>query len=254
MNAIPVLMYHHVNTAGSFITVGLRNFERQMAFLKEQGYRTLNTAEFSDVLAGNAVAKKAVMITFDDGWADNWQYAYPVLKKYGIKAVFFVVTSWIHDGGVRQHTAVPPAHKECKSKVASGLAPEVVMSWDELREMESDGLIDVQSHTHTHKKMDEGSVYDDLSASKGLIETRLGKKCEALCWPWGIYNGRYVEEALRVGYRLLFTTELGTNTPAAGPFRIKRIAIGDIGVMNFRKKLFIHSDDALSKLYLRVFK
>ncbi|KWT94219.1 polysaccharide deacetylase family protein [Candidatus Magnetominusculus xianensis] len=248
-------MYHHVNTAGSFITVGLRNFEKQMAFLKAYGYRTLNTADFSEILNNpNANAAKTVMITFDDGWADNWHYAYPILKKYDIKAVFFVVTSWIHNDGIRYFDTAFPSHKECKAIVSSGRAKEVVMSWDELREMEASGLIDVQSHTHTHKKLDGGSVYEDLSQSKGLIEERLGKKCEALCWPWGIYNDKHIDLALKSGYRLLFTTELGTNTSKSSPLKIKRIAIGDIGVMTFRKKLFIHSDDGLSKLYLRIFK
>ncbi|MBF0556227.1 MAG: polysaccharide deacetylase family protein [Nitrospirae bacterium] len=254
MNAIPVLMYHHVNTAGSFITVGMRNFERQMAFLKEHGYRTINTADLEDILTGRAAAKNTVMITFDDGWADNWLYAYPILRKYGLKAVFFAVTSWVHDGGIRHPGTAIPSHKECKAKVAGGLAKEVAMSWDELREMEAGGLIDVQSHTHTHKKIDEGGVYEDLSQSKGLIEARLGKKCQALCWPWGIYNVNYIDSALRAGFRLLFTTELGTNTYKSDPLKIKRVAIGDIGVMKFRKKLFIHSDDGLSRLYLKVFK
>ncbi|MBF0568167.1 MAG: polysaccharide deacetylase family protein [Nitrospirae bacterium] len=248
-------MYHHVNTTGSFITVGVRNFEKQMAFLKEHAYRTINTADLSDILTGRAATTaNTVMITFDDGWADNWLYAYPILRKYGLKAVFFVVTSWVHDGGQRQAYDSLPSHKECKAKVARGQAKEVVMSWEQLREMEADGLIDVQSHTHTHKKIDEGGVYEDLSVSKGLIEGRLGKKCEALCWPWGIYNVKYIDSALTAGFSLLFTTEPGTNTYKSDPLKIKRIAIGDIGVMKFRKKLFIHSDDGLSRLYLKVFK
>lgn len=255
MNAIPVLMYHHVNTEGSFITVGMRNFEKQMAFLKERGYRTINTADFANILTNPAAdTQNTVMITFDDGWADNWHYAWPILKKYDLKAVFFVVTSWVHDCGIRQAGSVFPTHKKCKSMVAGGLAKEVVMSWDELREMEADGLIDVQSHTHMHKKIDGEGVYENLSQSKELIEERLEKKCEALCWPWGIYNDRYISDALKAGFRLLFTTELGTNTSKTGPLEIKRIAIGDIGVMKFRKKLFVHSDDGLSKLYLRIFK
>ncbi|MBF0516067.1 MAG: polysaccharide deacetylase family protein [Nitrospirae bacterium] len=250
-------MYHHVNTKGSFITVGIQNFERQMAFLKEQGYQTINTSDLSDILTGavvNNATSKTVMITFDDGWADNWQYAWPILRKYGLKAVFFVVTSWMHDGRVRNFSTALPSHKECKAIVASGMAKEVAMSWDELREMEAGGLIDVQSHTHSHKKLDEGAVYQDLQVSKGLIEEHLTKKCTTLCWPWGIYNDKYIEFAQRAGFNLLFTTELGTNTSQSDPLRIKRIAIGDIGVMQLRKKLFIHSDDGLSKLYLRIFK
>jgi peptidoglycan/xylan/chitin deacetylase (PgdA/CDA1 family) len=269
VRGIPALMYHHVNPAGSSINVTPGNFDRQMRFLKENGYQTLHTGEFLDVINGQRqIPKKAVIITFDDGWLDNWIYAFPILKKYGLKAVVFVITSLIADKGKRQRTdeGTPsglPSHKECRKMIEAGLASEVMLSWEELREMENSGLVDVQSHTHAHIRWDKlfndhkmklDALNQDLKLSKETIEKRLDKKCNALCWPWGMYNKDYIGLARSSGYELLFTTEKGTNTPLTEQWRIRRLVIGNISTLTLRKKLFIHSRDWLSKAYLKIFK
>ena len=147
--------------------------------------------------------------------------------------------------------------------VDSGFAQEVMLSWEEIAEMENTGLIDIQSHTHTHQRWDKlypdkkernKTLNEELKISKEMIEKRLKKQCNALCWPWGKYNDEYMEAARSSGYNLLFTTEKGTNTPATGALKIKRIVIGNIGSITLRKKLAVFSRDWLSKAYLKCFK
>ena len=259
---IPVLMYHHVNPVGNFINVIPERFQEQMQYLARSGYRTINTSELYDILnSEKEIDGKTVMITFDDGWLDNYLFAFPVLKKYSLKAVIFVVTSWIKNEGMRtEKTALPP-HRECVELVKKGRAEDVMLSWDELREMESTGLIDIQSHTHTHirwfKGMDEeeqtGYLRKDLHVSKELIEGYLHKSCIALCWPWGDNNELSKKIALNAGYRMLFTTSKGTNYSKTDLQSIKRIVIGNIGILNFRKKLTIFSTLWLSSFYLKIF-
>ncbi|MCM8830196.1 MAG: polysaccharide deacetylase family protein [Candidatus Omnitrophica bacterium] len=267
MNNIPVLMYHHINKVGSFINVTPENFERQIGFLKKNSYQTLNVKDYIEIVeAQKDVPKKAVMITFDDGWLDNWVYAFPVLKRYGLKAVLFVVTSHIAEKGKRGRIDIGealelPVHEECQKKIESGYGAEVMLSWEELKEMEGSGIIDIQSHTHTHRKLH--SLYQDprkimevlmyeLKTSKQIIEERLGKECSAICWPWGIYNKEYIEAAKRCGYKLAFTTQKGINSPMTDPYRIKRIVIGNIGSFEFRYKLFFYSKRWLSTPYLKL--
>lgn len=267
--AIPVLMYHHVNPEGNFINVKPEIFDKHIRFLKENGFTSLDTDEFFSILNGEKTPpEKPVMITFDDGWLDNWLFAFPVLKKFNMKAVIFVVTSLVHEKGKRMRSDEGtvkglPAHKECQQMVDSGFAQEVMLSWEEIAEMENTGLIDVQSHTHTHRRWDTlypdhkermKTLNDELKISKEIIETRLKKQCDALCWPWGKYNDEYMEAAGSSGYKLLFTTEKGTNTPATGAWKIKRIVIGNIGNVTLRKKLAVFSRDWLSKAYLKCFK
>ncbi len=259
---IPVLMYHHVNPVGNFINVTPDLFEEQMQYLATHGYRTINTFEFYEILnSEKEIDDKIVMITFDDGWLDNYLFAFPVLKKYSLKAVIFVVTSWIKSEGIRtEKTALPP-HKECVELVRKGRAEDVMLSWDELREMESTGLIDIQPHTHKHirwfKEMDEEEQTEylrkDLRISKELIESYLRKTCIALCWPWGDNTELSREIALRTGYKMMFATVKGCNFKREDLHEVKRIVIGNIGLQNFKKKLFIHSIPFISKLYLKLF-
>ena len=121
MRGIPALMYHHVTPAGSSINVTPGNFDRQMRFLKENGYQTLHTGEFLDVIKGQRqIPKKAVIITFDDGYKDNYTYAFPVLKKYNLPATVFVIINEIerHDR----------------------------LSWQEIEDMRGSGIITFGSH------------------------------------------------------------------------------------------------------------
>jgi len=259
---IPVLMYHHVNPVGNFINVTPDRFQEQMQYLARSGYRTINTSELYDILnSEQEIDGKTVMITFDDGWLDNYLYAFPVLKKYSLKAVIFVVTSWIKGEGIRTERKTLPPHRECVEFVRTGRGGDVMLSWDELKEMQSTGLIDIQSHTHRHirwfKEMNDVRqreyLVEDLSRSKKIIEERLGKTCDALCWPWGDNNELSKEIALNAGYKMLFTTVKGSNYRREDLSEIKRIVIGNIRLKNFRKKLFIHRSPFLSRLYLRLF-
>jgi peptidoglycan/xylan/chitin deacetylase (PgdA/CDA1 family) len=266
--SIPVLMYHHVNPRGKFINVTPEKFEAHMRYLNRHGFTALHTDELLAILNGQKMPpKKPVMITFDDGWLDNWIFAFPALKKYGMKAVIFVITSLIPEKGRRQRSdegevAGFPKHTECERMIESGSASEVMISWEEIREMTETGLIEIQSHTHTHRRYDK--LYTDpeerrevlmkeLKTSKEIIEEKLDIPCNAICWPWGKYNSDYVKVAQSSGFGLMFTTEKGTNTETTEPWRIRRVVIGNIGGFNFRKKLFIYSRDYLSRAYLKYF-
>lgn len=262
-----MLMYHHVNRVSSFINVTPENFERQMEFLKKNSYKTITVKDYIEITQlKRKVPEKTVMITFDDGWLDNWVFAYPVLKKYGLKAVLFVVTSHIAEKGKRGRADTGdapelPSHKDCQKKVESGSKAEVMLSWEELKEMESSGIIDVQSHTHTHRRLhrlyeDSKAIMDvlmdELKMSKQMIEEKLNKECIAICWPWGIYNKEYIEAAKKTGYKLAFTTEKGINTLLTDPYRIKRLTIGNISPFQLRYKFFFYSKRWISVPYLKL--
>ncbi|MBI3755206.1 MAG: polysaccharide deacetylase family protein [Deltaproteobacteria bacterium] len=126
MNPVPVFMYHHVSPhKGDMVTVTPDVFEAQMRFLKEAGYRTLSVDELVEIADGNLeIKEKAVVVTFDDGYLDNYVYAFPVLKKYNIKATIFVVTDWVEKSSefVGAYGHMPPLHNhgECKRLINEG--------------------------------------------------------------------------------------------------------------------------------------
>jgi len=155
---IPVLNYHSVSADPEWLQIGDRvsltpsAFERQLAYLARHGYRSLFVSEVHALLAGfhNPESQvKHVALTFDDGYADNWIAAFPLLKKYGIKATIFVSTGFITDAdGCRPTTA--------------DVAPDALdwsgyLTWPELRAMQASGLVEVQSHGGSHTRVFTGS-------------------------------------------------------------------------------------------------
>ncbi len=111
-------------------------FERYCQVLRRHRFETFFLDDLRDILHGRRpVSKRAVVLTFDDGYLDFWLYVFPLLKKYEIKATAFVTTDFIDDESPRH---LPEAF------------PYGFVSWDELREMEASGLVDVQSHAVTH--------------------------------------------------------------------------------------------------------
>lgn len=150
---VPVIMFHSVGLAGtdwvfSHISEPLERFEEKIATLSRSGYRFILWGELYEHMAGRRkVPGKSVMLTFDDGYLDNWVYAFPVLRKYGAKATIFVNPEFVdYTAGIR-----PNCDDLREGKISpSGLQATGFLSWPEMRAMEASGLIDIQSHSLTH--------------------------------------------------------------------------------------------------------
>lgn len=261
MASVPILMYHHVNPTGTALNVRPELFDAQINYLKNAGYTTIGVKDLVGILKGeHASAKKHIMLTFDDGWLDNWFYAFPVLLKYSVKAVIFPVTSWMSNRPVRLNQMPLPTHKRCMEMVREGKTDEVIISWQEAREMLESGLVEFGSHTHSHMRWkpsmgmpEKDYIETELSSSKKLLEENLGIRVTSLCWPWGEYNETSRRIACETGYTVLFTTRKGTNYKDEHLLSLRRIVIGNISPLTLRKKLFIHGNPVLSRLYMKVF-
>lgn len=257
MSPVPVFMYHHVNpNAGDLVTVTPEVFEGQMRYLRDGGYRAITPDDLVAHLRGGAVPKRSVVITFDDGWLDNYRFAFPVLKKYAIRATIFLVTDRVDGaspGGSESESSVP-THRESKELVRAGEQRRVVLQWDHVREMAAGGLIEFHSHTKTHARCDilsaEG-LAGELRGSKEAIEERTGRPCRYISWPHGRTSVEAVETAKQVGYHAAFTTKPGVVEPGADPFGIRRIVVkGDVAW--FERRTAVYTSPTLSKLYLKV--
>ena len=163
---IPVLNYHQVEEKdGNPLTLWPDQFEAQMAYLADEGYTTITIDEMMDALEGGApLPEKPVIITFDDGYADNYEYAYPILKKYGFKATIFLIYDF---------TNTYPNY----------------LTWAQIDEMKASGLIRFESHTMTHANLAELTSYDDLhheiADSHDLLSEKLGYDMHYIAYPGG---------------------------------------------------------------------
>ncbi|WP_201490654.1 polysaccharide deacetylase family protein, partial [Escherichia coli] len=152
---LPVLMYHHVSTKPGLVTLSPETFRAQMKWLAEAGWKTVTTAEVEAFYRGGNLPRRSVMLTFDDGWLDNWLQVFPVLQEFKLHAHIFLVTGLVSDGPVRLAGAGPEySHRECEVCIEKGHADDVMLRWSEIREMHLSGLVEFHSHTHSHRRWD----------------------------------------------------------------------------------------------------
>lgn len=266
--AVPVLMYHHVCPQPGLVTVSPETFEEHMAYLARRKYRALAADEFLEFLQGTRVLTgRNVLITFDDGYLDNYVYAYPILQRYGLKATIFTITGLMGEGAARAHLGAgkvlpaTPDHRACKAAVAEGRADDVMLRWSEIEAMESSGAIEIHSHTHSHQRWDQmhadrnrrfETVEKDLSASRAALKLRLGKESRHLCWPWGYFEPEYQSIAASIGFAAQYATARGVNVASNDPQHIARIVMKDRPALWFATRIWAYSHPRIGKLYIRL--
>lgn len=225
-------MYHHINAhSGDTVTVSPEVFAAQLKFIHDEGYQAVSADELIEFVNGSKrPTTKAIAITFDDGWLDNYLYAVPLLLKYQFKATFFIITARVDAASLqeRRGRADIPDHNSAKQLIERGRAEQVVLDWNVIRYLEESGLFRFYSHTVTHRRCADLVPFElqaELEISKDLIEKKLGKGCEYLCWPYGSFSAAAVAVARNAGYKALFTTIDGFCEPASDPYMIQCIAV-----------------------------
>ena len=174
------VMPHAINTSGDNLVVDREKFEKELKILKKLGYKTMTLDEYycwKNKECKND--KKSVLITFDDGYMNNYEYAYDLLKKYDMNAVVFCVGSYIlGDGEIHMHT-------ETINKVKEEYPNVEIASHS------------YAMHFHSDKTYDE--VMEDANKMKEVVAT------EYYAYPFGDYNDDYIRALKDSGYKMAFT-------------------------------------------------
>lgn len=261
--AVPVLMYHHVSPSPGLVTMTPENFRAQMRWLAGRGYTTIGCDDLARFLAGEPLPDKSVLLTFDDGYLDNYVHAHPVLAEFGLRAALFIITGRIGDGPARAcagEGAVPatPDHDACKAAVAAGRADAVMLRWSEVERMRAAGSFEFHSHTHTHTRWDrvepdrvarDAKLAADLEQSRAVLAARLGSATPHLCWPQGYYDDGYRATAGRAGFSHFFTVRRGAALPATSREEIPRIVVKDKAGLWFASRLALYRRPWLGSFY-----
>jgi len=202
---VPVLMYHSLDDNYNItkLSVSPRSFERQMEFLNRHHYSVIGLDRAIPYIERREkTPPRTIVITFDDGYYNNYKYAYPVLKKYNIPATIFVITDKVGTPGY--------------------------LGWKEIEEMANSGVITIGSHTISHlwlPSLDQKELDRELKGSREILEKHLGKKVDQFCYPVGAFDER-VEKAVKdAGYSCAVATNPGRFKPVNDIYAIKRIKI-----------------------------
>jgi peptidoglycan/xylan/chitin deacetylase (PgdA/CDA1 family) len=189
----------------------VNHFREQMKCLYNGGYKTINLNQLLDINA--LVPEKSLVITFDDGWADNYRNVLPTLKEYDLTATIFVIT-----GSVGQSN---------------------YMGWTQLREMSKAGF-SIQSHTVSHKPLaglNDDQLIHELTSSKKTIEDHIGTPVNFLSLPHGVFDRQVLATAQKVGYQAVCISEPGFAHEYSSPAVFRRINVSDYYTLGTFEKI-----------------
>lgn len=224
--AVPVLMYHRICDLTSTeskspllrdLSVSPADFEAQLKYLKENGFTFLHVSDVERALSeGDALPEKAVAITMDDGYQDNFIKALPLLEKYEAKATIFMVTSNFEK----------PAR----------------LNWDQAKQMVVND-VSFESHTVSHPDLTTlqgDQLKFELAESKSILEKGLNRPVRSIAYPAGQYNDLVVIATEEAGYFTGWKKGGGPVLPSnyGDPYRLPRIRIhGQTDIEKFKQRV-----------------
>ncbi len=216
---ISILMYHQV---GDFPPMDAhrstychhRRFASQMAYLHRFGYRVLSMDEVVDALrGGRPIPSRAVALTFDDGYENFYEYAYPVLERYGFPAMVYLISGLVG--------------RDSEWFATDGRATPPLMGPERVRQLRRAG-IDFGSHGVSHVRLaqvDREQMRDEVVRSRQMLEGLLGEEIRHFCYPYGSHDAEVVEAARAAGYASAVTCVRAAAVPGMDLLALPRKAI-----------------------------
>jgi len=216
---VRILRYHSISNGRRHETnVKADEFRRQMKFVKEHYYPLSLDGFVDSLLQRRELPPRAVVVTFDDGYRENFLHACPVLEELAIPATFFLLSDFIGTSKILSHD--------------KGDDPRYnyLLSWNEVREMQGQGVA-FGSHGATHIRMAEGTpgkVEKELRDSKAKIEKETGKKINFVSYPFGTrrdFSEDTKRKAAAAGYLSGCTAVYGSNKHNSDLYELRRIGV-----------------------------
>jgi len=237
-------MYHQIGkfrrpSAHRAIFCHVRRFKAQMAYLHYLGYNVISLENAVEALFGGGdLPNHSVVLTFDDGYQNFREHAFPVLERYGFPAIVFLVAGLLG--------------KDAKWLADEGRHAPHLMNSATINELRSNG-ISFGSHTMTHPRLtrlDRSGQINEISKSKSLLEDLLGENIKYFCYPGGEYDEHVVNTVKDAGYEAALTCDRGAATSLDDPITLPRKAIsyGD-SLIGYFWKLHMKHKKKLAKQY-----
>jgi peptidoglycan/xylan/chitin deacetylase (PgdA/CDA1 family) len=188
---LPILVYHHVRPGStSTLFVSPEEFDKQLAYLQYYSFHTISFTDLADYFEkGKPLPQRPVIISFDDGWENQFEYGFPILQKYHDTATFYVVTSYLdHENFMTT--------EQLKTIVAAGMT--------------------IGCHMRSHPyltSLGPERARDEISGAKAILEAE-GFKVDTFAYPYGAYNKNVVAMVEAAGFRTARTVGVATHIAA----------------------------------------
>lgn len=239
-----ILYYHSIHPTHGFATKP-DDFMKQMEYLASN-FTLMSLSDFYEIRAlSKVLPDKMAIVTIDDGYADNYEYAFPILKKTGITATIFLTTGFIN--GEVPIKGIRGTYMELKA-----------LSWEQILEMRESGIT-FGAHTHTHPILTKISIEDaerEIMQSKNILENKLGEPIKIFSYPFGwpkTFNESIIKVLKKNGFQLACTTKWGSDNSNTDIFTLNRIRVdADDTLDEFKEK--IHGDWDFVEKMIQTFK
>lgn len=213
---LPTLMYHHVQDMDvargknqQNLTVATATFREQMQYLKSKGYQTVSLNDLISFFdQGVSIPQKTILLTFDDGYEDNFLYAFPILKEIGFKATIFTTTGLVNNYDY--------------------------LNWDQISEMAGYG-ISFANHTWSHKnvKVEQSTLEMEVKTADTQLSERGYNSPKVFAYPYGLESTQAIKLLQDLNYQLAFSTRSGSTLCKKQRFDLPRVRIGNISLSNY---------------------
>lgn len=211
---VRVLMYHSISEhvgkeKHNKWRVKPKDFEKQMNWFYKNNWKSFTISELVKL---DEIPKKSFVVTFDDGFEDNFLNAFPILKKYNFKATIYLVPNQKTNHWEEKNTSV-----------LSNL-----LNNEQILQMQNSGLIEFGSHTLSHVNLstiNDEQLLNELKKSKEEVEKITNQECEAFAYPYGKFDDNIVNSVKRVGYKNATVVKRGLFKKDDDVFTIKRVGI-----------------------------
>lgn len=223
---VPILCYHRFGGAANKMSVSPTNFAAQLDWLARNDYHVIRLSQLMGFLQGReALPKRSVVITIDDGYESTYRHALPALRKHNFPATLFVYTDFIGAGDA--------------------------VTWPQMQELVSSGLVDIQAHSKSHRNLVERTAGEtderyrqnlevEARVPREVLEKRLPVQVRHYAYPYGDANELMLDVLTRQQYQLAVTVNPGGNGFFAQPMMLRRTMIfGDHDIETFKAKLQI---------------
>lgn len=205
---VPILMYHHIESVPRAeddpiraLSVSKEKFEGHLEYLRKEGYGAVALTDLYRKIAAGEATDKTVVLTFDDGYLDNFEVAWPIMQKYDFKGTFFVISNRIGTAGY--------------------------MNEEQVKTLQDAGN-EIGSHSLSHPdltRLSDKRLKEEIEGSKKEIGEIIGKNVFSFCYPTGKFNARVSSAIQNAGYKFAVTTRRWQPFSTDNPFEVPRYRV-----------------------------